>query len=157
MITRKWLLVALMTTLFTPFCVAAQRPPDEKGTRQEEEAKLQGAWRLIQWKTDGENKPVTNNLDQAVQMIFTGNKFQMKFDAKVYDEGTISINHAAMPKAIDVTHVGERFRGQVGLGIYEFKNKSELWMAIGRAGDAKRPANFDSEKGTDHAVYVFRR
>jgi uncharacterized protein (TIGR03067 family) len=122
--------------------------------KKQEQPKLDGIWKLVEWKMDGDVKPPDH---QPVQMVIAGNMFQMKLGEKVYDEGTFTVDRDAMPKTIDIKHVDEKFQGKINLGIYEFKKQDELWMAISRAGNAKRPVDFTSQKGTDHAVYWFRR
>lgn len=97
--------------------------------------KLQGTWGLIQLKRE-------KNLygERQSQLIIERNMFTMRVrDTDV--KGTLSVNPFSKPKGIDLVD-GHENRKRVTLCIYEFRGR-ELWIAMGRSGETKRPIGFD--------------
>lgn len=144
--------LGLVGGVFLAFCIHVRGTPQDC-PKKDDEKKLQGVWTLTKWMVDGETQSVPK--DDMGRLEIQRRTFKLTQGNNVTDEGTITIDPSAKPKRIDITHVDPKFNAKIGLGIYEFKN-DELWMAIARAGEEKRPTDFDARKGSGSYVMVFK-
>jgi len=112
---------------------------------------LEGNWIAIQWEVDGEQAGLAK---REIRLIVEGDRFALKADGKRTDHGSFVLNDKKKPRVIDIRHLGEEFKNEISLGIYELK-KEELWLCLARAGEKERPIDFSCKKGSEHVLMIF--
>jgi uncharacterized protein (TIGR03067 family) len=126
-------------------------PLGAQESAKDELAKLQGAWKIVTHERDG--KPVAT--DKNARVVMNGNKFVTKAGDKVLREGTLKLDPAQKPPAIDVTYTEGPFKGQTLKGVYELDGDS--WkICYGEPGE-ERPKQIPARAGKGQLLLILER
>jgi uncharacterized protein (TIGR03067 family) len=119
----------------------------------EDRARLQGTWLLVQGDRDGE-KLSDEALGQTRSCTFRGNTFTQGTGDNA-ERGRCKSNGNARPKTIDFTFTDGPRKGQNLLGIYELSHDTfkVCWSLAGKT----RPANFTTRPGSNRLLLVWQR
>lgn len=127
-ITAAALVVALNVVNFASIAAA----DDTKSKKTD----LEGTWQSVK-KGNGPE-----------QFIFTGNRFEAKFDGRVW-KGTFKLTADENPLWIDLKiteSTNEKYKGKTALGIYEFQGENIRWCSS-QPGRKRRPTQFATQMG----------
>ncbi len=114
---------------------------------------LQGKWSVVSAERDGqEAKDIVGN-----QLVVEGDAFTVRAQDQTIYEGTVSLNPAPDPRAIDFKHTGGSQKGKTWQGIYKFAG--EILTICDNAADIQkeRPSGFDTKPGSGRVLVVFKR
>lgn len=115
-------------TLFLFIGIVSHAAGDDSRPKKTE---LEGTWVAVK-KDSG-----------AQQLIFTGNKFEAKFNGKVV-KGTFTLNNKENPLEIDLkitSSTAAKYKGKTALGIYDFQGANLRWCSS-QPGRKRRPSQF---------------
>jgi len=126
---------------------------DDKADLEKELQKFQGNWNIESSETGGVAVPADQL--KGFIVIFAGDKHTLKFEEKVFQEGTLKLDLSKSPKTVDVTMTEGPSKGVVMLGIYEIDGDT-LKVCFDPQGK-KRPTEFKSESGSQNFVNVHKR
>jgi uncharacterized protein (TIGR03067 family) len=121
-------------------------------TRADDDAKLQGTWRMVRGERDG--KPVPPDAVRTATLTMEGNMHTVRVGEDSYI-GTQKLDPSTQPKSIDVTDSEGRFKGQTLKGIYRVEG-DELTVCFAKPGE-QRPTKFTTRSGTGSLMDVWRR
>jgi uncharacterized protein (TIGR03067 family) len=125
-----FLVVAAMST--GVFAQGAAKPPLDKAF-----APLQGTWTI---------DDINGNSPGPMLLIFKGDKYEQLVNDAVVERGTIKLNAAQKPIAMDMVIEEGGDAGKLQVGIVEVTGeKMKLKLAV--PGDTTRPKSFDPEEG----------
>jgi uncharacterized protein (TIGR03067 family) len=105
----------------------------------EDKARLQGTWKVVRVEEDGEAIPADALADQV--LVFEGDKYFVKVEDEVVEEGTFVLRSDTSPRQIDLKIVKGDDAGSTQLGLYKFDGE-KLVAAFARAGAKERPGQF---------------
>lgn len=147
---RSSLTACVVFSFFAGVCAAlasANGQDDGKDPRKDAIAKdrkaLQGAWRVVELKADGQKIPLKK--DQSIRFIFTDDKLSIEEGGKLSDEATYAIDPSVTPKHIDTTGTKGARKDVTYAGIYEIKGDELRYCD---AKGSRRPTGFDTSKAT---------
>jgi uncharacterized protein (TIGR03067 family) len=129
--------------------VAASGQPAEEAQK-----KLQGNWAATKAERDGKAA------DDVVghQLSFTGNKFQIQSkDGKTLYAGTVRLDPAAKPAAIDFEHTEGALKGKAWKGIYVLDGDALRVCDNAPDPDKGRPDAFEAKSGSGYVLVTFKR
>jgi uncharacterized protein (TIGR03067 family) len=136
------------TTLVTALVTGAAPQAEEA------QKKLQGAWTAAKAERDG--KAADDVLGH--QLSFAGNTFQIRSkDGKVLYAGTVRLDPAAKPAAIDFEHTEGALKGKAWKGIYALDGESLRVCDNAPDPDKGRPEAFEAKAGSGYVLITFRR
>ena len=92
---------------------------DDKDAGENELKKLQGTWQFVSHEMRG--KPSTPEELAKMKITFTGDKWVVREDGKVLQEGTHKLDPTKKPAQLDAVVTGGEGKGTTMLGIYELK------------------------------------
>jgi uncharacterized protein (TIGR03067 family) len=146
--------VAVIVCLFAGVrSPAADRDGKEEAVAKDLQA-FKGTWRLSYKEVDGK----TLSEEEIKDVIGTGDgsgKFSVRREGKVIGEGTVKLDPAKTPKAIDITFTEGDRKGTTGVGIYEIESDA-FRVCLARVGDG-RPADFSARAGSGRTLVVYKR
>jgi uncharacterized protein (TIGR03067 family) len=123
-------------------------------TAEEAQKKLQGSWTAKEARRDG--KPAADVVGH--RLSFTGNRFEIKSaDGKLLYQGTVRLDPAATPAAIDFEHSQGALKGKVWKGIYALKGDTLTTCDNAPDLDKGRPTAFEAKAGSGYVLITFRR
>src|SRR5262249_47534296 len=114
--------------------VAGDAPQKEKGTREMKH--LQGTWKVVQAKRDGEMVAAL----KGGTVTLEGNKFTSKTGETILGQGTWKVDPGRKPKTIDIEYTQGPEKGKKVLGICHL-TKGTWILALGPPGK-ERPSSF---------------
>lgn len=141
---RPHVLMILMSVLL----VAADTPEIDLG-------KLQGTWSLVMAVRDG--KEIPDHEVARTTLVIKGDSFAFPHEATVGTgpSGTLKIDPAQTPKAIDATPASGPDVGEIWLGIFEIDG--DLYHVCFAPPGKPRPLRFVSAPGSGTLHSVWRR
>ena len=122
--------LCLCLTLFTAAGLVAQ---DRKGPALNDGQKaFQGTWTIVELEKGKKDQPVT-----LPTVVFHGDKYAIKADGKVVEEGTFDATARKTPNLIEVTVTSGPDKGKKWHGVYELEGDT-LRAVVGPV-DKPRP------------------
>lgn len=115
--------------------------------------KLQGTWSLVSAERDG--KKAAEDEVKKTRITFKGDQFLFPDESGVATskKGTIKIDPARKPKAMDATDDGPD--GKTSLGIYAIDG-DDYKVCFAPPGK-ERPTEFSSKPGSGHSFQTWKR
>ena len=129
-------LVTLVALLLAGAGPSAQNPP---AATPKALAPLQGTWVLA--APDG-----STMANAELALVITGNKYAQTLNGEVNERGTITLDPAAKPMAIDLAISEGPDAGKTQLGVIEVSGDA-MKGALKAPGDTVRPADFTPQAG----------
>jgi len=115
---------------------------------------FQGTWKLYLALRDG--KPLTG-ADLAATRTIQGNHYTFSGgQAGVSGSGTLQVNEAANPKAVDLVYEDGPDQGKTAAGIYDIRAGNRFRFCLAPAG-APRPSKFESKPGSGYLLQEWQR
>jgi erythromycin esterase len=121
---------------------------------QKELKQLQGTWRGVSVKQDGQELPLDGGLAN-LEVVIKGNDRTVKAGETVFSRAVFRMDPTATPKTVDVTITDGTFAGKTLLGVYELDGDSYR-ICLAKAGDP-RPQTIASTPGSGHTATVLAR
>lgn len=91
---------------------------------------------------------------KKAKLVFKGDRYTVRRGNGLTVMGTVQLNPAKNPKAIDITDADGPYKGKTLLGIYALKG-DELTECFAPPSGA-RPAKFTTEAGTSQFLHVWK-
>jgi erythromycin esterase len=133
--------------------VASRAQPLSDASRKELE-QLQGTWRGISIKQDGQELPLEGGLAN-LEVVIKGNERTVKAGDTVFSRAVFRMDPTATPKTVDVTITEGTLAGKSLLGVYELDGDTYR-ICLAKAGDP-RPETIASKPGSGHTLTVLAR
>jgi uncharacterized protein (TIGR03067 family) len=126
---------------------------DAKDDPKKELKKFEGTWQFTSIEIDGQKPPEDEVKKHKV--IIEGEKYTLKIDDNVVNQGTIKVDPTKKPKTIDITTMEGGNPAQVMLGIYEEKG-DEHKVCYAMPGQ-NRPEKFSADAGTGNTLVTYKK
>ena len=144
------LAVALLV-LAAPASDAAPRPDDKAD--KDGLKKLAGDWKLTSWKQSGQELPA-EALD-TVRWTVKGDKYTFQMGDEG-EEGTLKVDPAKRPAAIDLEITSGNDKGKSQVGIYKIEADA-VTFCFARPGAKDRPTEFSSTEDNGHILLTVKK
>ena len=131
------------------FVVAATAWCQNAATDQK---KLEGKWTLVSAEVAGEKLPEA--VVKSISLTLKGDEYTVKVGEAV-DKGTVKLDAAAKPKAMDITGTDGPNKGKTILAIYE-RTGDTLRVCYDLSGKG-RPTEFKTREGTRLFLVTYKR
>jgi uncharacterized protein (TIGR03067 family) len=115
--------------------------------------KFEGDWSFTKWEQGGQSLP-----DEAVREArwsVKGNKYTFEM-GPVSEEGTIKLDPAKKPAAIDLTITSGTDKGKEQFGIYRIE-KDAIVFCLARPGAKERPTEFAATENDTNMLLTIKR
>jgi uncharacterized protein (TIGR03067 family) len=144
---KRWAFLLLVLALVTG------AEATKENAAAEDLKRMQGDWVVVSMEVDGMKVPD----DDAMAFFRTvkSDQYTVSRYRKVTGKGTIVLDAAQKPRAIDTLPAGAAGKAKSILGIYEFEGK-KLKLCFAPPGMA-RPTEFRSKEGSGHTLTVWQR
>jgi uncharacterized protein (TIGR03067 family) len=113
---------------------------------------IQGTWLPATAEFGGKMFP--DEVRKTIKLVVKDDKYTVT-TGKVVDQGTIKLNPAAKPKALDITGTDGPNKGKTILAIYE-RDGDTLRICYDLSGKG-RPSEFKSKEGTQLFLVSYKR
>ena len=113
---------------------------------------LDGKWTVASAELSGE--PLPKDATKAMRLNVMGEKYQFT-EVTTLDQGTIKIDAAKMPKAMDIIGTDGPNKGKTFLAIYDIQADT-LRICYDLSGKA-RPTEFATKKGAPLFLVTYQR
>jgi len=113
---------------------------------------IQGTWLPSAAELGGKMFP--DEVRKTIKLVIKGDKYTVTVGEKV-DKGTVKLNPAAKPKALDITGTEGPNKGKTILAIYE-RNVDTLRVCYDLSGK-NRPKEFKTKEGTQLFLVTYKR
>jgi uncharacterized protein (TIGR03067 family) len=131
----------------------ASEDPVKKATREADQAKLQGTWKVVSLVNSGE--PVSAAKLKDARLIVETNKYTYKGEENY--QGTFTLDSSATPRVVNATFVDKFGKEQgVAVGIYRLDG-NRVTICWGELGEERRPKTFASVLNSGHRLIVLER
>jgi uncharacterized protein (TIGR03067 family) len=115
--------------------------------------RMQGDWLVVSMEVDGLKVPDDDAM--ALFRSVKGDQYTVSRYRKVVGKGTIKLDAAKKPRAIDALPAVAKGEAKALLGIYEFEgNKLNLCFA---APGKARPTEFSAKEDSGHTLTIWQR
>jgi uncharacterized protein (TIGR03067 family) len=141
--TRRSLVPMLFIALLSPVA----RAGDGADTRE-----MDGTWKPLSAELAGEKFP--QNVLDTMKLVVNDGKYTVEVGGKS-DEGTVTIDPARSPKAMDIKGTNGPNKGKTFLVIYELKG-DELRVCYDLSGQS-RPTEFATKADTKLFLVTYRK
>jgi uncharacterized protein (TIGR03067 family) len=132
-------------------CVSAA--PLARGEEAKDDArKIQGTWKPVTAELAG--KPFPDEVRKAMTLVLTDGKYTFTIGEQK-DEGTVKLDPAKSPRAMDVVGTKGPNQGKTFLAIYELKGDT-LRVCYDLSGKA-RPKEFKTQPDTGLFLVEYKR
>jgi uncharacterized protein (TIGR03067 family) len=116
---------------------------------------FRGTWRAVAGEVSGKKVP-----DEVVKTLqatftFTGNRYTIEVQGKLYERGSFKIDARKAPKTIDLSCEEGKDKGKTQLGIYRIEGDT-LTFAL-TVNSKERPSDFVSTETNNVQITVCRR
>ena len=139
-----------MKRLLPVLAVALLLGAEKKDDAKKDLDKLQGDWTLESGERDGQKIP--EEIAKTLKRTVKGNKSKVTRDGETLAEGTMTLDPAKKPKAIDMKLEG---MDQVVQGIYELSGDT-FKICYGMPG-VERPKEFATKAGSGLTLGVWKK
>ena len=129
---------------------AAALLPAADGDAKKDLENLQGAWTVTAQVRGGKESPPA--LIAKMRVVIAGDQITMKTPGQDDAVGTIRLDPAKKPPAIDVA----KEKSDSVLGIYRLEGDF-LTLALQKPGSKDRPTEFESPKESEVTVFILKR
>jgi uncharacterized protein (TIGR03067 family) len=134
--------------------VAAQ--PPGQGAVENELARFQGTWRVIEVEENGRKVPADKLREADVTVEIKGDKHTLKSGGQSQGTVTIKLDPTATPKRYDmVLPPGAPNEGKDPKGIYELDG--DTWKFCQDKSGKGRPTEFSGKAGSGWVMVVMKR
>ena len=116
------------------------------------EGSLAGTWLPSAAELAGKKFP--DEVRKTIKLVVKGDKYTVTVGTKV-DQGTVKVNPAAKPKALDITGTDGPNKGKTILAIYE-RDGDTLRVCYDLSGK-NRPTEFKTKEGTKLFLVTYKR
>ena len=142
-------------TRSTPFRVSAGRTSQRlsEAARKELE-QLQGTWRAVSIKQDGQNLALERAIAN-LEVEIKGDERTVRAGDTIQSRAVFRMEPTASPKTVDVTITDGTLAGKTLLGIYELDG-DKYRICLAQVGEP-RPQALGSKPGSGHTLTVFSR
>ena len=113
---------------------------------------IQGTWLPSAAELGGKMFP--DEVRKTIKLVIKGDKYTVTVGEKV-DKGTVKLNPAEKPKALDITGTEGPNKGKTILAIYE-RNVETLRVCYDLSGK-NRPKEFKTKEGTQLFLVTYKR
>ncbi len=113
---------------------------------------IQGTWLPSAAELAGQKFP--DEVRKTIKLVVQGDKYTVTVGQQV-DRGTVKLNPAARPKALDITGTEGPNKGKTILAIYE-RDGDTLRICYDLSGKG-RPAEFKTQAGTQLFLVTYKR
>jgi uncharacterized protein (TIGR03067 family) len=120
---------------------------------QKELKRLEGTWEAVAAVVDGVKQELKKG--KGHHLVIQGDTYTLESNGKPFGKGTLKVDPAKKPKAIDLIPTDNKEEGKAIPCIYE-QNGDELRLCMGRIG-RPRPTNFAAADGSKHILTTYRR
>jgi len=145
---------ALMMVL-AGFMGVVDRPLPKKDVAKDDAKLLQGTWRVTLLQSRGRPFPEERLRQLDYKLIIQGQEFYFMLQNRKTQGMQFKVDPASKPKAIDLTPMTGRGKGQTILAIYSLEGDTLRICQPIRGG--KRPSDFISSVGTRQNVMILKR
>ena len=115
-------------------------------------AAIEGTWLPATAELAG--KPFPEEVRKSIKLVIKGDQYTVTI-GEVVDRGTLKLDAAARPKALEVTGTDGPNKGKTFPAIYE-QNGDTLRICYDLSGK-KRPTEFKTEAGTQLFLVSYKR
>ena len=116
-------------------------------------ARLEGTWRVVASEKDGRGSP-PGDVESTTYSV-AGDKYTVRRQGEVVEEGTFRIDRTRKPRSIDV--FPSKPEGKIQRGIYEWGEDGAIRICFTHPGEDDRPARLSTTEGTGHTLTTARR
>ena len=114
---------------------------------------LEGSWEYASILVEG--KKVVFPEGKRLRLVIKGDTYTLELYGKRYERGTLAVDPAKQPKALDMTATEGKGKGDKKLGIYEIKG-DQLRACLALPG-MPRPTTFAADPGSNRLLGEYRR
>jgi uncharacterized protein (TIGR03067 family) len=125
---------------------------DEATNAKEEGKKMEGSWKPVTAELGG--KPFPDEVLKTMKLVMTDGKYTVTVGAQT-DEGTVKLDPAKTPRAMDIVGTKGPNQGKTILAIYELTD-STLKVCYDLSGKA-HPKEFKTQPGTSLFLVEYQR
>jgi uncharacterized protein (TIGR03067 family) len=136
--------------LIAAACTSVLGAEETKDAAKKDLEALQGEWKLVSATRDGKTMPADDV--KVMKCTIKGDKFTITRAGKAVEQGTVKLDAAKKPRAIDLP-LGDGKK--TALGIYELSG-GKFKMCYSPPGK-DRPKDFEAKEGTGHTLSVWQR
>jgi uncharacterized protein (TIGR03067 family) len=115
---------------------------------------LQGVWSGTLVHTAGK-EPTQEERGLKIKLVIAGETYKAYAEDELLMEGTLRLDPAQQPRAIDAVFSGGDLKGMVQKGVYDLK-PGEFIVNFAKPGDP-RPRAFQTQPGSDEATVRYVR
>jgi len=143
--------IKLLAVILAGLFLAADEGPAEKAKKELDA--LQGTWNGVSAEENGQPLPKADA--EGMQLIIKGDKYTLKLKGEEFEQGTLKLDPAKTPKAIDIKITSGDDKGKDQFGYYELEKDT---LKLNVAGPGKqRPKEFGAKAGSEASIFVFKR
>jgi uncharacterized protein (TIGR03067 family) len=133
-------------------CAAPLARGDEATKAKDDDKKVQGTWKPVTAELAG--KPFPDEVLKTMKLVVTDGKYTVTVGEQT-DEGTVKLDPAKDPKAMDIEGTKGPNKGKMFPAIYELKDDT-LRICYDLSGKA-RPKEFKTKADTQLFLVEYRR
>jgi uncharacterized protein (TIGR03067 family) len=139
-------------TLFVCVCAGTLARGDQTTPGKEDGKKMQGSWKPVAAELAG--KPFPDEVLKTMKLVVTEGKYTVTVGEQM-DEGTVKLEPAKKPRAMDIVGTKGPNKGKKIPAIYELTDTT-LRICYDLSGKA-RPAEFKSKPDTQLFLVTYER
>jgi uncharacterized protein (TIGR03067 family) len=144
---KSWLLFVGLLLAGSLMAADDQKVDGSKGLKP-----LQGTWKLVSGEIGG--RKMTAEQVKKSKLVFKGDHYKVRRGDAPKVAGSVVVDPAKDPKAIDITDSDGPNKGKTLLGIYALDG-DELKECFAAAGEA-RPTKFATQTGTTQFFHIWK-
>ena len=133
-------------------CVASVALGDDSARAKEDGKKMEGSWKPVTAELGG--KPYPDEILKTMKLVLTDGKYTVTVGQQT-DEGTVKLDPAKKPRAMDIVGTKGPNRGKAIPAIYELRDTT-LRICYDLSGKA-RPGEFKTRPDTQLFLVEYKR
>jgi uncharacterized protein (TIGR03067 family) len=134
-------------------CGGALALGEGAGKTEDDSKRMQGTWRPVAAKLGGSELP--DEVRKTIKLVVTDGKYAVTVGREGTDEGTIKLDPAQKPRAMDIVGTKGPNKGKTIPAIYELTDGT-LRICYDLGGKA-RPTEFQSKPETQLFLVTYER
>ena len=139
-------------SLLVGVCVGSLALGDDSAKAKDDGKKMQGSWRPVAAELGG--KPFPDEVLKTMKLVLTDGKYTVTVGEQT-DEGTVKLNPAKEPRAMDIEGTKGPNQGKTIPAIYELTDTT-LRICYDLSGKA-RPKEFKTQADTQLFLVEYKR